>query len=227
MSAARRIEPNDTGRLAELGLHAATLVHELRQPLAAIKALAQMVEADPAHAAAQAREMLEQVRTIEALAEGYADFSRRPGCAEECFDLRVPVRSAAGLLGRTAASAGVRLELVGGEGVTVRGSMLAVQQALVNLGQNAVDATRGGVDPWVRVAWETDERLVALRVADNGPGLPAEVRARLFEPFHTTKAHGTGLGLWLTRDLMVRCGGELRLVEAAVGTCWELLLPRG
>lgn len=225
MSPPRRVEPVDTGRLAELGLHAASLVHELRQPLAAVKALAEMVEAGGGPSTALATALLEQVRTIDALIESYADFSRRPRDDDELFDVRLPVRSAALLLERTARSARVRWSVDEGEAVLVRGSRLAVQQALVNLGKNAIDALRTGVGTEVRITWVAEADRVRLRVEDDGPGLPDEVRARLFEPFQTTKVDGTGLGLYLSREALVRSGAELRLLEGG-GTRWELLLPR-
>lgn len=221
----RRVEPVDTGRLAELGLHAASLVHELRQPLAAVKALAEIVEAGGGTAGPLAVAMLDQVRTIEALIESYADFSRRPRDDDEEFDLRLPVRSACALLERTARSARVGWTLEEGPAVTVRGSRLAVQQALVNLGKNAVDALRAGGGTGVRVGWVVEEAAVRLWVADDGPGLPAAVRAHLFEPFRTTKAEGTGLGLYLAREALERSGGTLELVDAP-GTRWEIHLRR-
>ncbi|MDP2311404.1 MAG: ATP-binding protein [Pseudomonadota bacterium] len=211
-------------RLAELGLLTAGLIHELRQPVFAIKALAQLAEGHPSRAPEYLAQVLAQVRTLEALVEGYADFSRRPVGSCEVFELSAPVRSALVVLEHRAVASRVRMHVDLGEAMAVRGSLLAVQQAVVNLGQNALDALRGQEDGCLRI---TNQRGLAggtIRVEDNGPGLPDHIRSRLFEPFQTTKPSGTGLGLSISRDLMAACGGELRLVEVTRGTCWEICL---
>jgi two-component system C4-dicarboxylate transport sensor histidine kinase DctB len=212
-------------RLAELGLLTAGLLHELRQPVFALKALAQIAESQPARAGELLRQALAQADTLETLIEGYADFSRRPLDRREVFELAAPVRSAMAVLGHRAGQARVAVELDLGPGVAVRGSHLAVQQAVVNLGQNAIDALRGRAGGRLRIAAAADVGGARLRVEDNGPGLPAEIRAHLFQPFHTTKPTGTGLGLSISRDVLRASGGDLVLVEATEGTCWEIVLP--
>ena len=166
-----------------------------------------------------------QLRTLEGLIEAYADFSRRPA-SQEIFELGAPVRSAMMVLEHRAAAAHVGIDVDLGEAVAVAGSRLAVQQAVVNLGQNALDAVRGREGARVRVAARADVDRAVLTVEDNGPGLPDSIRAHLFEPFHTTKTHGTGLGLVLTRDGLAAWGASLTLLPTPTGTCWEIRLPR-
>lgn len=210
-------------RLAELGLMAAGLIHELRQPLFALKALAQMAQSDPQRTAGHLSGILAQVGTLEELLAGYGDFSRRSAGTDEVFDVRAPIRSARVILEHRAASAGVSLLMDDGVGAAVRGSLLAVQQAVVNLGQNAIDAVRGRDGGRVYVVGEGGG---VVRVEDNGPGLPAIIREHLYEPFHTTKANGTGLGLALTRDLVVGSGGTLDWQDVSGGgTRWTITLP--
>jgi two-component system C4-dicarboxylate transport sensor histidine kinase DctB len=224
MSQARRATrlvtpPAEQHRLAELGLMSASLLHELRQPLFALKALAQLASERPDRAAQQLERMREQIETLELLVEGYGDFSRRPTSSDEMFDLRAPVRSALAIAEHGAARCGVTLSAVLGEGSLVRGSPLAVQQAIVNLAKNAIDAVRGQDGGRVDIRVDRSD----IRVADNGPGLPDEIRAHLFEPFWTTKPGGTGLGLMLTRGLVEQCGGVLEL-EPSPGTAWRIRL---
>jgi two-component system C4-dicarboxylate transport sensor histidine kinase DctB len=211
-------------RLAELGLLTAGLIHELRQPVFALKALAQLAEGHPARAPEYLGQVLEQVRTLEALIEGYADFSRRPAGACEVFELAAPIRSSLVVLEHRAVASRVRLRVDLGDAAAVRGSFLAVQQAVVNLGQNAIDALRGQADGVLHITASVEESVATIRISDNGPGLPDAIRARLFEPFQTTKPTGTGLGLSISRDLLAGAGGELRLVDGEVGTCWEIVL---
>jgi two-component system C4-dicarboxylate transport sensor histidine kinase DctB len=212
-------------RLAELGLLTAGLLHELRQPVFALKALAQLAEAQPAQASALLAQALAQATTLERLIEGYADFSRDPARRDEVFELAAPVHSAMVVLAHRACAARVRVEVDLGAPVAVRSSHLAVQQALVNLGQNAIDALRGQEAGRLRIAAAPDPRGAVLRIEDNGPGLPPDILAHLFEPFRTTQPAGTGLGLSISRDVLASSGAELQLVDAEVGTCWEIVLP--
>lgn len=212
-------------RLAELGLLTAGLIHELRQPVFALKALGQLAEQQPERAPAFVAQMLDQVRTLEELIAGYGDFSRRPGRHDEVFDLRTPIRSALVILEHRAHAAQVPMVVDVDLSVAVRGSMLGVQQALVNLGQNALDALRGREDAVLHIRSGRRGDEACVWVEDNGPGLPSQIRAHLFEPFWTTKPSGTGLGLSISRDLVAAAGGALRLVDAPSGTTWEIALP--
>lgn len=210
-------------RLSELGLHAAGLVHELRQPLFAIKAMTQMALANPGREAETLARLLEQVATMETLLGGYHDFSRSPSGGPQLFDVWASVRSAHVILGHRANAAAVRLVIEEGPPMPVRGSMLGTQQAIVNLGQNAIDAVRGRTEPRVTIRCERLPGRVRVVVEDNGPGVPPEIRANLFQPFRTTKEGGTGLGLSISRDLIVACGGTLRLCDGP-DTRWEIEL---
>jgi len=95
-----------------------------------------------------------------------------------------------------------------GPAVTIRGDRDQLEQLLINLVGNAVDAvaeTRGDVE----VTWERGDDALELRVIDGGPGLPAT--ANLFTPFFTTKPNGTGIGLVLSRQIAEAHGGTLTL----------------
>jgi signal transduction histidine kinase len=99
-----------------------------------------------------------------------------------------------------------------------------VEQILLNLLKNAIEALpRGGR---ITLSAGRDGAIVYLDVADDGPGLPAEARNQLFQPFVTSKgAAGTGLGLAVSRRLARALGGELAYVESEKGTRWRLTLP--
>ncbi|MSQ03260.1 MAG: hypothetical protein EXR71_15440 [Myxococcales bacterium] len=211
----------DRWRLAELGQHAAMLVHQLRQPLFTIRGLVQLAESDPARAALHLATAQGQLDVMESLVDGWADFSRRPGQADERFDIRAPVESALVLLRHRGHSLGVAVESELGPGLVVRSSLLGVQQAVVNLGQNALEALDG--QPQARLSLRVDG--AAIVVEDNGPGLPRTVHEDLFRPFVTTKAKGTGLGLVIARTLLEGCGGHLHLEEARSGVRWRIVLP--
>jgi two-component system C4-dicarboxylate transport sensor histidine kinase DctB len=215
----------ETGRLAELGMLTAELIHELRNPLFALKSLAQLMMHSPERGAALLPMVMEQVVTMEQLLHGYGNMGKKPDTKAEHLDVSEPVRAAMVILERRAQVASVKLELVLPMLPLAWAGRLALQQALVNLGQNAIDAVTGrsGGSVWLK-GWQEEGHL-CLQVLDNGPGLPEAIRANLFMPFHTTKPHGTGLGLMLSREILAGCGAELLLVEVEQGTCWQIRLP--
>jgi signal transduction histidine kinase/CheY-like chemotaxis protein len=109
----------------------------------------------------------------------------------------------------------------------VRADERRLTQVLVNLLRNAGLALAGRPAARVDVTIEPSGDRVLIRVADNGPGLPAAVRDRLFEPFVTTRATGTGLGLALSRTYLAEMGGSLAWVPTPQGATFELRLPTG
>ena len=105
----------------------------------------------------------------------------------------------------------------------VRGEHVALEQVLVNLLQNAFDATgRAG-----KVSIDISEagKFWRLSVTDTGPGLTADQRARLFQPFVTTKPDGLGLGLVISQDIMRGLGGDLIEEPQAIGTRFTMVIP--
>lgn len=209
---------DDTHRLAELGQRAAELVHQLRQPLFAIRGFVQLAEGDAATAPAHLAQARAQLDVLESLVNGWSEMSRAPGPTDVFFDVRAPVEGALVLLRHRAQTLGVGLEVDTGRGRLVRGSPQALQQAVVNLGQNALDALQGR--PGGVLAIRVDDADIVLD--DNGPGLAPEVLNRLFQPFVTTRADGTGLGLSVARAMVTRCGGALLLERASPGVCWRI-----
>jgi len=201
--------------LAELGLLAATLLHELRQPVFAIKALAALArrESDGPVADKLAR-LLEQVDHVEGLLEVYGPLGGRHP-TDEVFDLAAEVRRAVQAVEARRDGVAVEVALPTAP-MSVRGHPLAARQVLVNLVDNAYDAVASCAQRRVRVEGALLDGMASVVVHDTGPGLPDEVLARLFEPFVTTKAHGTGLGLFVSSRLVAEVGGEL-VVETAPG----------
>ncbi len=105
-----------------------------------------------------------------------------------------------------------------------------VQQVVMNLVQNAMDALADTPDPRVDIHAFHEDGHAVLQVADNGPGIPAELQASVFDPFFTTKdvGKGTGLGLSISYKIAEEHGGRLRLCdEQGQGACFRLELPTG
>ncbi len=110
------------------------------------------------------------------------------------------------------------------EAARVHADVDQLHQALVNLGMNAIDAMpKGGT---LRFSVERKNGHVAIDVSDTGTGIAAEDRERVFTPFYTTKAQGTGLGLAVTHDVVAAHGGRIELeTELGRGTTFHITLP--
>jgi two-component system, NtrC family, C4-dicarboxylate transport sensor histidine kinase DctB len=108
--------------------------------------------------------------------------------------------------------------------VAVVGEHVRLEQVLVNLLQNALDAT--GTGGRITLAIEAGVGQVRLTIMDDGPGIAAEDAARLFHPFATTKPDGLGLGLVISRDIMRDLGGDLEYSANPAATCFIMTIPR-
>jgi signal transduction histidine kinase len=107
--------------------------------------------------------------------------------------------------------------------LTFTGDRESIKGALANLVCNALEA--GAASPRVELGAECRGAHVWLTVTDNGPGLPADVMPRLFEPFFTTRTQGTGLGLAIVHAVTEAHGGEVLVDSGADGTTFALCLP--
>jgi two-component system C4-dicarboxylate transport sensor histidine kinase DctB len=108
----------------------------------------------------------------------------------------------------------------------VRGGKVRLEQVLVNLIQNAIEALSGRADGRVRLAIDADDTTVRLTVTDNGPGIAPDIGERLFTPFVTSRANGLGLGLVIAQDIMADMSGGLRLLPSDQGARFEMELSR-
>jgi signal transduction histidine kinase len=203
-------------RLAALGEMAAGLAHEIRNPLGGIQLYASMLAQDVAdrpESLQTVRKIAGGVRRLEALVGQVLQFSREIVAQPEPADLADLVDQAAELASAKLGERGVACGVEGPRPFGVVVDPLLVGQALLNLLLNAAEAIApdSGGRVTVRFARPTHDSAVKqfhLVVADNGPGIPAGVLDRIFNPFFTTKDTGTGLGLAIVH----------RVVEAHDGT---------
>jgi signal transduction histidine kinase len=110
----------------------------------------------------------------------------------------------------------------------VRIDAMLLKRCLDNLVRNAVQALRntGKQDPLIVVAARAEKDRAVLEVRDNGPGIPKEVRERVFDPYYTTKSDGTGLGLAIVKKIVLEHEGEIVCTEAAEGgAALQIWLP--
>ncbi len=219
-------------RVNALGEMASGLAHELTQPLTAILAQAQagrrlLGRGDAAALAPVLDDTVTQARRASAILERFRNWSRPERAPASAFDLRETLENVRALLAPEAAARGVRLAIEApGAPVAVVADPVEMEQVVFNLARNAIEAAGGIADAaLVRVALRREAGRVVLEVADNGPGVPEALRPRLFTPFTTTRAGGTGLGLALSQRLVERAGGEISLVEGGPGATFRVVLP--
>nr|WP_255568573.1 HAMP domain-containing sensor histidine kinase [Neoroseomonas alba] len=214
-------------RLAGLGRVAAGVAHEVRNPMAAMRLKAENALAvrDPERMARALEAVLGQVARLERVARGLLDVAR--GAAPPTgtpVDLPLLLAGRIALFHEQATEAGITLEVAAGVPAVALLDASGIEGALNNLVLNALDATpRGGR---VTLSAVRQDHSLLLAVADTGQGIPAELRDQVFEPFVTSRADGTGLGLALVREVARAHGGEARLVHRPDGTTVELDLPQ-
>lgn len=214
-------------QLAELGVLSASLLHELRQPLMAIKALAQLRRHRGETDGGDLKRIIEHVVQIEELLDHYAGFGRVTE-TPLVFDLTLPVGRALDMLEhrKRQVAAALRIELEGP--LAVHGRPEALRQVAVNLLQNAFDAVEGRKVREVAIGSARVGDQAHMWVQDSGPGIPEGLRHRLFEPFVTTKppGRGTGLGLYIAHRMVLEASGQLDLhFPESGGTRVDILLP--
>jgi two-component system sensor histidine kinase HydH len=211
-------------RLTDLMTLSGEIAHELKNPLTSIKGLAQLVEADPARAQERLKLLHVEVDRMRAILDEFLNFSRPlVPLVQQTVDLGELCRSVVALHEGLAGAR--RLLLVApGDTLEVRCDPRKTKQILVNLVQNALEASPDGSE--VRVAVGRQNGFANVRVMDRGGGISPAIGDRAFEPGVTSKAAGSGLGLTIARTLAEQHGGSLRLSNRDGGGCIaEILLP--
>ncbi len=217
-------------RLAALGTLTAGMAHEIRNPLGAIGGAAEILERDypVGHPRREFLDILRrEVARLNAIVGKYLDYARPQAPELRPVDLNVTVRAALDLVGKSAGGVAVVFDTRLSDGLSaVRADAGQVQQVLVNLLLNAVQAMPDGGT--VEIATWAEAGSAVVEVRDHGVGLPDVPVERLFEPFYTTKAAGTGLGLHVSRRIVQSHGGRLDAANApGAGAAFRLVLPAG
>jgi signal transduction histidine kinase len=214
-------------RLAAVGRLAAGLAHEIRNPIAAMRLKAEnaLAASDDGRRVAALQSILQQVGRLDGLLRDLLAMTqgREPKLAE--IDLAAFLEGTAEAHRELAASKGVKLLIEPAPATAAPPSFDAEQmrRALDNLVLNAIENTPAGGS--IEVAAEHHAGKLCVRVRDTGQGVPDSIRDRLFEPFATGRAEGTGLGLAVVREIARAHGGEARLVQTSDGAEFEIEVP--
>jgi len=208
-------------QLKSLGVMAAALAHEIRNPLGAMKGLTQLAQEDIGpDDAAQARlhTVVTEAERLEGLVTNLLDFARpkEPQISE--FDLRQLVSDLQTMFQPKLQNSGIHLQIRGAQDpLVLQSDPNGMRQVLLNVLLNAVDASPAGSTVTLHIIPAEDNGSLEIRIEDAGPGLGDRDPDELFEPFVTTKSRGTGLGLAISRQIIERLGGSLRLSTIAEG----------
>jgi signal transduction histidine kinase len=226
-------ELKDAEKLASVGKLAASVAHEIRNPLTSLKMWLFSIRTDLAGDPTLDRKfeiVSEEICRLESIVQNFLEFSRSP-------ELRLSVESISTLLAKTLELTEPQLmdrqiRLVRRDTPDlppVLADSEQLKQVLLNLLKNAVEATSPGGRIRVSTSTQVDAEgrtMVVVRVSDTGAGMPEETRPRIFEPFFSTKDEGTGLGLCIAARIMARHKGRLVLESSGrQGTTFAIHVP--
>jgi len=219
--------------LAALGELSAGIAHEFKNALATISGYAQMIRSESSEAEAldYAERILEQTRNITHVVTEFLKYARPLEIPDERVALQTIVERIVAEVRETMPQVKIRWEGTFGE---AGGDEGLLRQALLNLTRNAAEACAlaeggGRVAVCGEIVHGEKTSVQRIRVTDNGPGIPANVAPKLFRPFFTTKAKGTGLGLAVVQKIIVQHGGQVEVrnrTEGGAEFIITLPLPR-
>jgi signal transduction histidine kinase len=223
-------------KLASLGMLAAGVAHEIRNPLTAIKAWLFLQQkhlrpGSPEHIDTQV--IADEVNRLENIVKDVLLVARPSEPRLTTVSADEPLRQVHALLKPQLEKAGIRLAFADSVPARIQIDPQQIQQVLINLIQNAADSIGQEGDITLRARLDTKRladrttEVVILEVADTGKGIAPEVEKRLFDPFFTTKETGTGLGLSIAARIVEKHGGALQYqTQPGHGTTFGIVLPR-
>lgn len=215
-----RIQLQRNQALAKLGAAARTLTHEIKNPLSAMTLQSAVLRRLlPEEYRSDLDVFDHEITRLTNLTNRVSEFLKDPSGNPQDIEIVAFIRDIARLF-QTPVPVKTTVQQV-----TVRFDPDRARSVFENLIKNAFESTDSG-DPQVSVEISSRHRSVTIKVMDRGSGLPQEAKEKLFDPFYTTKIHGSGIGLALSRDFVQAQGGRLKLYDRdGGGTIAEVNLP--
>lgn len=232
-----RTEIHHLNRVAAMGQLAASLAHELSQPLAAILSNAEAAQRFAARETPDMQEIREALDDItrddkraRSVIQNMRAMLKKKSVVVEPVDLNQVASAVAQIIRNEAALRGVDIETtLAPVPVLVKGDEVALQQVVLNLASNGLDAmcdTRGERCLTIRTAGPSGNSHGTITVEDDGPGVSAELRDQLFQPFFTTKSSGLGMGLSICQSILESLGGRIEVMSGnGRGAAFVVELP--
>lgn len=220
-----RAELDRMERLSLVGQMAASITHEIRNPMAVIRGFMQLLqEKSPEHLREYYRIVMEEIDRANSIINDFLALAQNRIVEKECVHLHDIIRQLSPLLGADANMRGQEVALKLSENVPIFPvNVKEMKQLILNLSRNAMEAmeemSSGGI---LTIETQFDGERVQLRIRDTGPGIPTDIVGRLFEPFYTTKSKGTGLGLPLCLSIVERHEGTIEVNTSEGGTTFEV-----
>jgi signal transduction histidine kinase len=229
----REQQRRDEEHLAFAGVLANGIVHDFRNPMSSMRLDVQMLNKEVARGescrAGRVAELAARIQnTIDRLDKVFKEFlyvSKPPSDERESLDLADCINECIAMLEPRLAQAEVRVKLdLPYDGLQVLAYQASLQRALMNVITNAEQFSRPGEA--VTVKAHRAGRHARIDVIDSGPGVPGSDRHRVFDMFVSSRPGGTGLGLFLARTAIERCGGSIEIVDTREeGACFRIVLP--
>jgi len=210
-------------RSAAWGEVARRLAHEIKNPLTPIQLSAERLQfkladklanGDADMLARGTQTIINQVQAMKRMVDDFRDYARLPAPEVAPLDLNELIREVLGLY--ESSSAAIVTELADDLGA-ILGDATQLRQIIHNLLRNAEDALEGRDGARIVIRTQQDNRHARLSLADNGPGFPVDLLPRIFEPYVTTKARGTGLGLPIVKKIVDEHQGSIEISNAPEG----------
>ncbi len=227
-----RIKSIRNAKLASLGEMSAGIAHEINNPLAIISGSAGLLSKfsdNPEKLASKVEIIKKSCDRISRIVLGLKKFSRsgtKPNfITHELYNI---IKEASILTEAKSKRHSTPVTVDCKTQAKVICDEVEIEQVLVNLINNAIDAVKTRPEKWINVTLFDDSNSVVLRVTDSGPGIPENVRTKVFEPFFTTKkvGEGTGLGLSITKGILDEHKATITVVADSPNTCFEIRFPR-
>lgn len=218
-------------KLASLGELSAGIAHEINNPLSIIFYALDLTEKtidDPVKMRTYLEKLKRAARRISSIAKGIERFAYVGQNQDmEVIPLSSVVVETLDFLLPKVSQSRVELRTSIPQDLSIRCFRTQIEQVLINLINNSIDAIRNQPEPWIELNAEQHQDGILLRVIDSGRGVPHEIAGQIFNPFFTTKkvGEGTGLGLSIVRDIIEKHQGSVQVCHYGGHTCFELSFP--
>ena len=218
-------------RSALWGEVAQRLAHEIKNPLTPIQLSAERLthrlgpkldHDDAAMLSRSIKTIVDQVAALKGMVNAFNEYSRNPDRKSELVDVNELVLDVIELYRATSVAIETKLE---NKNIFLWGDTGKLRQVLHNLIQNSEQALMGHTNPEILIETVATPDATQIRIQDNGPGLSDEVMSRAFDPYYTTKAKGTGLGVAIVRKIVEEHDGAVSIRNGEVGAVIEITLP--
>ena len=215
--------------MAAIGELSTYIAHEIRNPLFAIGGFARSLLRN-GELNAESRDkvgiILEEARRLDGILKSILNFARPTDVGTRDVDVNHVAGETVQLMSIGCDHEGICLKTELSQGIAqAQGEPELLKQCLINMVKNSMEAIEGE-DGCITLSTGMDGKFVFVRVEDNGKGIPNDVKLRVFNPFFSTKAEGSGLGLAMTKKIVEDVGGRIQLnSHDGVGTAVTIFLP--